>query len=51
MWIYYKNGKPIKKEVDTKQTGKPDYFEFYKGSKIDRIGKDIDEDGIIDIWE
>jgi antitoxin component YwqK of YwqJK toxin-antitoxin module len=51
MWVYYKDGKPLKKEVDTKHAGKPDYFEFYKDSKIDRIGKDIDGDGIVDIWE
>jgi antitoxin component YwqK of YwqJK toxin-antitoxin module len=51
MWVFYKDGKPLKKEVDTKHAGKPDYFEFYKDSKIDRIGKDIDGDGVVDIWE
>jgi len=51
MWLYYKEGKLIKKEVDRRHTGKPDYFEFYKDSKLERIGRDLDGDGIIDIWE
>jgi len=51
LWLFYKAGAPVKKEVDTNKSGKADYFEFYKDSKIDRIGRDSDGDGIIDIWE
>jgi hypothetical protein len=48
-WSYYKDGLEVYRDIDTKQTGKPNEFRwFHTGGS--RWGIDANGDGVIDVW-
>ncbi|HET6436639.1 MAG TPA: hypothetical protein VFG59_01155, partial [Anaeromyxobacter sp.] len=41
----------VRKERDTRGTGKIDTWEYYENGELDRVGVDLDGDGQVDRWE
>ena len=41
----------VRKERDTDGDGRVDYWEYWEGDKIDRIGIDTNGDGRVDVWK
>jgi hypothetical protein len=46
-WSYFKEGKLIRREVDTRQAGRPDRVYFYNGDQIAREERDETGQGMI----
>ena len=39
-----------RKERDNNGDGRVDYWEYWEGEAVDRIGEDLDGDGQVDRW-
>ena len=48
-WTFFKNGQEVYRETDTNGNKKPDEFRWLDTAGS-RIGKDSNEDGVIDRW-
>ena len=42
--------KLVRKELDINWDGKVDYWEYWEGDQVDRVGEDLDGDGNVDKW-
>jgi len=44
-WLFYEKGKLVRKEKDTNNDGKVDYWEYWEGDQVRSSGEDLDGDG------